>query len=581
MLRLPPVQHNGSEAFPNAPWRIGNGEDSRGGPRGYLVSDENGEVNLEQVDVAVIGSGIAGLFLAVECARSGLKVAVVTKKEVSMSSTNWAQGGIAGVLDPNDLEGLESHVRDTLDAGSGLCDEAVVRSVITEASDRIRDLIGHGVQFDHNSSGEYDMAIEGGHSGARIFHTRDRTGAEIERALTEVASDESETNLTILENWMAVDLIQKVHGDPVQGVSGVWCLSPEGVVWTLPSRVVVLATGGAGMMHKATTNPSIATGDGVAMASRSGADIRDMEFIQFHPTALHSNNPRPFLITEALRGHGAILMTIEEYSIWKENGIGIDPSNHSFMINYTPMGSLGTRDVVARAIDSEMKRLGDPHVLLVTEHLDKGDLENSFPTISRRLREEGIEIGVSPIPVTPAAHYMVGGVAVDGLGRVEYEGTPMPGLYAIGEVACTGLHGANRLASNSLLEAVVYSGRASRDIIERWKSDELGDFIGRLPRWRSEDLGLLIENMPLITDLDALRATMTQDVGLVKSDYRLERAERRVEHIEKEVSRYWKSCKPTQELIELRNLVLVSKLVVDASKSRRNNVGLHFNMSLV
>ena len=581
MLRLPKVQHNGSEVLPHAPLRINNGEDSRVGPRGCTMTDENGAGNLEQVDVAVIGSGIAGLFLGVECARSGLKVAVVTKKEVSMSSTNWAQGGIAGVLDPNDLEGLESHVRDTLDAGCGLCDEAVVRSVITEASDRIRDLIGHGVQFDHNSSGEYDMAIEGGHSGARIFHTRDRTGAEIERALTEVASDDSATNLTILENWMAVDLIQKVHGDPAQGVSGVWCLSPEGVVWTLPSRVVVLATGGAGMMHKATTNPSIATGDGVAMASRSGADIRDMEFIQFHPTALHSDNPRPFLITEALRGHGAVLMTIEEYSTWNTNGSANDPSKHSFMLNYSPMGSLGTRDVVARAIDSEMKRLGDPHVLLVTEHLDKSDLENSFPTISRRLREEGIDIGVDPIPVTPAAHYMVGGVAVDGLGRVEYEGTPMPGVYAIGEVACTGLHGANRLASNSLLEAVVYSGRASRDIIQKWKSGELGGLIGRLPEWRSEDLGLLIENIPLITDLDALRATMTQDVGLVKSDYRLERAERRVEHIEKEVSRYWKSCKPTQELIELRNLVLVSKLVVDASKSRRNNVGLHFNMNLV
>lgn len=545
------------------------------------MRDEKRELNLEHVDVAVVGSGIAGLFLAVECARSGLKVAVVTKKEVSMSSTNWAQGGIAGVLDPNDLEGLESHVRDTLSAGSGLCDEAVVRSVISEASDRIRDLIGHGVQFDHNASGEYDMAIEGGHSGARIFHTRDRTGAEIERALAEVASDESDSNLTILENWMAVDLIQKVHFDPSQGVSGVWCLSPEGVVWTLPSKVVVLATGGAGMMHKATTNPSIATGDGVAMACRSGADIRDMEFIQFHPTALHSNNPRPFLITEALRGHGAILMTMEEYSTWKANGMGVDPSKLSFMLNYSPMGSLGTRDVVARAIDSEMKRLGDPHVLLVTEHLNKHELENSFPTISSRLREEGIEIGESPIPVTPAAHYMVGGVAVDGLGRVEFEGAPMPGLYAIGEVACTGLHGANRLASNSLLEAVVYSGRASRDIIERWTNGELGELVGSLPRWRSEDLGLLIENIPLITDLDALRATMTQDVGLVKSDYRLERAERRVEHIEKEVTRYWKSCKPTQELIELRNLVLVSKLVVDASKSRRNNVGLHFNMSLV
>ena len=545
------------------------------------MSDENGGVDLAPVDVAVIGSGIAGLFLAVECARSGLRVAIVTKKEVSTSSTNWAQGGIAGVLDPDDLDGLESHVRDTLDAGSGLCDERVVRSVISEASDRIRDLIGHGVEFDHNSSGEYDMAIEGGHSGARIFHTRDRTGAEIERALTEVASEESDSNLTILENWMAVDLILKDHAKPDLGVSGVWCLSPEGVVWTLPSRVVVLATGGAGMMHKATTNPSIATGDGVAMASRSGADIRDMEFIQFHPTALHSNNSKPFLITEALRGHGAVLMAIEEYSNWKSSESNIEPSLYSFMLNYSSKGSLGTRDVVARAIDTEMKRMGSPHVLLVTEHLDKDELHNSFPTISRRLREEGVEMGVDAIPVTPAAHYMVGGVSVDGVGRVEFEGFPMPGLYAIGEVACTGLHGANRLASNSLLEAVVYSGRASMDIIERWKGDELGDLVENLPRWRSEDLGQLIENIPLITDLDVLRTTMTQDVGLVKSDSRLERAERRIEHIEKEVSRYWMSCKPTQELIELRNLVLVSKLVVNSSMMRRNNVGLHFNMDLV
>lgn len=425
------------------------------------------------------------------------------------------------------------------------------------------------------------MAIEGGHSGARIFHTRDRTGAEIERALTEVASEESDSNLTILENWMAVDLIRKDHAKPGLGVSGVWCLSPEGVVWTLPSRVVVLATGGAGMMHKATTNPSIATGDGVAMASRSGADIRDMEFIQFHPTALHSNNSKPFLITEALRGHGAVLMTIEEYSNWKSSESNIEPSLYSFMLNYSSKGSLGTRDVVARAIDTEMKRLGSPHVLLVTEHLDKDELHNSFPTISRRLREEGVEMGVDPIPVTPAAHYMVGGVSVDGVGRVEFEEFPMPGLYAIGEVACTGLHGANRLASNSLLEAVVYSGRASMDIIDRWKGDELGDLVENLPRWRSEDLGQLIENIPLITDLDVLRTTMTQDVGLVKSDSRLERAERRIEHIEKEVSRYWMSCKPTQELIELRNLVLVSKLVVNSSMMRRNNVGLHFNIDLV
>ena len=534
---------------------------------------------LEAVDIAVIGSGIAGLFLAVECARSGLTVAVVTKKEVTASSTNWAQGGIAGVLDPDDSEAIESHVKDTLESGAGLCDEEVVRSVISEASERIRDLIGHGVEFDHDASGKYDMVIEGGHSGARILHSRDRTGAEIERALTEVASGETDSNFVILENWMAVDLIQKEHGDPSKGVSGVWCLSPEGIVMTLPSRVVVLATGGSGMMHRSTTNPSIATGDGVAMASRAGADIRDMEFIQFHPTALHSSNGKPFLITEALRGHGAVLMTIEEHSRWRMSGAD-NPSSESFMLNYSTKGSLDTRDVVARAIDTEMKRIGAMNVLLVTEHLDKDELLHSFPTIAKRLDDEGIALGKDPIPVTPAAHYMVGGVSVDEFGRAMSGGKPMQGLYAIGEVACTGLHGANRLASNSLLEAVVYSGRASRKIIGDWRCGGLSSLETGLPGWRSEDLSQLVENIPLITDLDALRATMTQDVGLVKSDARLDRAGRRVEHIEKEVARYWMSSKPTQDLIELRNLVLVSKMVIEASKSRRGNVGLHYNIDL-
>ena len=534
---------------------------------------------LEAVDVAVIGSGIAGLFLAVECARSGLSVAVVTKKEVTASSTNWAQGGIAGVLDPDDTEALESHVKDTLEAGAGLCDEEVVRSVISEASERIRDLIRHGVEFDHDDSGKYDMVIEGGHSGARILHSRDRTGAEIERALTEVASGEIDSSFVILENWMAVDLIQKEHGNPTKGISGVWCLSPEGTVMTLPSRVVVLATGGSGMMHRSTTNPSIATGDGVAMASRAGADIKDMEFIQFHPTALYSSSVKPFLITEALRGHGAVLMTMEEHSKWRMSGGG-NPSSESFMLNYSTKGSLDTRDVVARAIDTEMKRIGAMNVLLVTEHLDKDELLHSFPTIAERLDDEGIELGKDPIPVTPAAHYMVGGVSVDEFGRAMSDGRPMQGLYAIGEVARTGLHGANRLASNSLLEAVVYSGRASRKIIGDWRSGELSSLDSGLPRWRSEDLSQLVENIPLITDLDALRATMTLDVGLVKSDARLDRAGRRVEHIEKEVVRYWMSSKPTQDLIELRNLVLVSKMVIEASKSRRQNVGLHFNIDL-
>jgi len=545
------------------------------------VEIESSAASLESVDVAVVGSGIAGLFLAVRCARDGMSVAVVTKKGVRTSSTNWAQGGIAGVLDIDDVDAIEAHVKDTLSAGGGICDEEVVRSVIGEAALRIRDLIEHGVRFDRGADGTFDMAKEGGHSGARILHSRDRTGQEIERALTDVASAESDSDFRIMENWMAVDLIQRSHGNPEEGVSGVWCLNPDGKVRTLPAKVVVLATGGSGMMHKVTTNPSIATGDGVAMAHRAGADIRDMEFIQFHPTSLSVNSPRPFLISEAMRGHGAVLMTISEHEGWASSGSHSDPNEESFMMRHSELGSLGTRDVVARAIDHELKMSGDPHVLLVTEHLDASDLREAFPTISGRLAEIGLSLGEDPIPVTPAAHYMVGGIGVDSLGRATHNGSPMPGLYAIGEVACTGLHGANRLASNSLLEAVVFSERAAGQIIDGWHKGELGDAPVGLPDWRADDLDTLVEHAPLRTDLEALRTTMTQDVGIVKSDSRLERAERRLAHIEKEVSLTWKNCKPTQDLVELRNLVMVSQMVVDASKKRRENVGLHYNLDLV
>ena len=537
--------------------------------------------SLEPVDVAVVGSGIAGLFLAVRCARDGMSVAVVTKKGVSTSSTNWAQGGIAGVLDVDDVDAIEAHVKDTLSAGGGLCDEEVVRSVISEAALRIRDLVEHGVRFDRGADGTFDMAREGGHSGARILHSRDRTGQEIERALTEVASSESDSDFRIMENWMAVDLIQRSHGNPEEGVSGVWCLNPDGEVRTLPAKVVVLATGGSGMMHKATTNPSIATGDGVAMAHRAGADIRDMEFIQFHPTSLSVGGPKPFLISEAMRGHGAVLMTIGEHGEWSSSNSHSDPNEGSFMKRYSELGSLGTRDVVARAIDHELKMSGDPHVLLVTEHLDASDLRESFPTISSRLSEIGISLGEDPIPVTPAAHYMVGGIGVDSLGRATHDGSPMPGLFAIGEVACTGLHGANRLASNSLLEAVVFSDRAAGQIVHEWHKGELREIPSGLPDWRADDLDTLVEHSTLRTDLEALRTTMTQDVGIVKSDSRLDRAERMLEHIEKEVSLTWKKCKPTQDLVELRNLVMLSKMVVAASKNRRVNVGLHYNLDLV
>ena len=531
------------------------------------------------VDVAVIGSGIAGLFLAHRCVQKGLNVALITKKNISTSNTNWAQGGIAGVLDTEDKDAIEAHVKDTLSSGAGLCEEKVVRSVVLEASDRIRDLINHGVRFDKNNDGEFDKVREGGHSYQRILHSKDATGEEIERALAKSTSGEIDERFTILENWMAIDLIQKEYGSPGKGVVGVWCLAPSGTVHTLPAKTIVLATGGVGYLHRSTTNPSIATGDGVGMALRAGADIKDIEFIQFHPTSLAIDSTRPFLITESMRGYGAILMTEHDIKNWKDSG-DKHPENYSFMKKYTDMGSLGTRDIVARAIDSELKKNGDKHVFLVTEHLDRNELIEKFPNICQKLLSHGIKIGIDSIPVIPAAHYMVGGVTVDHYGHVLASEEEMPGLYAIGEVARTGLHGANRLASNSLLEAVVYSDRAAVDIIQKSQLNQLQQLSEDIPLWRAENLVTLIEHSPLRADLEALRTTMTMDVGIVKSNARLRRADRMIKHLENEVSYIWESCKPTQDLVELRNLIQVAKLVVKASLERKENIGLHYNQDL-
>ena len=532
--------------------------------------------DLPPVDVAVIGSGIAGLFLGLRCFRAGLSVAIVTKKSLSTSSTNWAQGGIAGVLDVDNEASLEAHMRDTLASGGGLCDEAVVRSVVYDAADRIRDLVEHGVQFDLSKDGIYDLTKEGGHSESRILHSRDRTGAEIERALTEGAANEYESGLRILEDWMVLDLVRRDLDKPEKGVAGLWCLAPDGKVYTLASRCVVLASGGAGMLHLATTNPSVSTGDGVAMAHRLGADICDMEFIQFHPTALAVDSQHPFLITEAMRGHGAILMTRSEYQKWKE--VGGSPDDLSYMKRYSEKGSLDTRDVVARATDRELKRSGDSHVLLVTEHLDVEEIRQEFPTIADKLAEYGINLGPDPIPVRPAAHYLVGGVKVDEKGRAMHEGKVLPGLYSIGEVARTGLHGANRLASNSLLEAVVYSERAATDIISRAEDGLLPDMVEDITYWRGEDLEELADHGTLQSDLLALRTMMTNDVGLVKSDSRLENAREKIAQIRADVVPVWHATKPTQAMVELRNLIICAELVIEASIARRKNVGLHYNI---
>ena len=540
-------------------------------------------------DVTIVGSGIAGLFVAIRCARAGLKVALVTKKNLADSSTNYAQGGIAGILDPLDEKGLEAHIQDTLAAGDGLCDERIVRMVVQEAGARINDLVQEGVRFDQSKSGDFDLVMEGGHQERRILHSKDATGAEIERAL--IQSCISEPKISIHEGCLAVDLILANKESAHRRVVGLWCLGSDGSMFTLRSRATLLATGGAGRLWRDTTNPSVATGDGIAMAVRAGAAVRDLEFVQFHPTALAVPGDRPFLITEAVRGEGGVLMNASGLSEWRaarKKEADLCPEKFSFMSKADPRGSLATRDIVARACDAEMMRTGARNVLLITEHLDERHLQERFPTISNRLASHGLRLGIDPIPVAPAAHYMVGGLAVTEDGEVlqsnlqgtrfEYdsEGRLIQGLFAMGEVACTGLHGANRLASNSLLEAVVFSHRAGTRVIEWLESDDYS--AGQLPEWRAEGLHDLIEHAPLVSDEEGLRNTMSIDVGLVKSDRRLARAKRRLDHLFDEVDRMWRDSIPTHELVELRNMTIVARLVTKASIHREKNVGLHYNV---
>lgn len=536
--------------------------------------------------VMIIGSGIAGLFAANRLADAGHQVVVVTKQRAEDSSTNWAQGGIAAILDVNNTEAMQAHIDDTLRSGDGACDEAVVRSVIAEAPHRIRDLINIGVKFHANEQGEYALAQEGGHSEPRILHAKDATGREIERAL--IAKAVANPNITLRTNTLAIDLIQRHHGHAEEGVAGAWCLDQHnGKVETVQADAVILATGGVGRLWAHTTNPSVATGDGLAMGYRAGACASDMAFIQFHPTALHSSATRPFLITEALRGEGAVLLSSDDLRRWQDAcdravQLGEEaptPHAYSFTLRHSDRGSLATRDIVARAIDQELKASGESHVWLVTTHLDRSHLEDQFPNISRRLREERLVLGQDPVPVLPAAHYMVGGLEVDELGRVllRDRSGPMPHLYAIGEVACTGMHGANRLASNSLLEAVVYAHRAAERLIQ----DPPAPYQGLHPAWRAEGLDALIEHTPLVHDRQSLLATMSQEVGIVRTQQRLRRAHRRLALLNEEIGMMWKESIPDRDIIELRNLALVGRLVVESALEQSANVGLHFNLDLL
>ena len=527
--------------------------------------------------VLIIGTGIAGLFAALRLANADFEVEIITKQRPKDSSTNWAQGGIAAILDKTDLTAIEGHINDTLDAGDGLCDEKVVRMVVEEAGERIRDLLSIGVEFERNQAGDFQLAQEGGHSSRRILHAKDATGKEIERALTTAAQEHPK--IIMRPNTLAIDLIQRRHKSPEEGVCGVWALDQEtNQVRTIQGDAVILATGGAGQLWEKTTNPSVSTGDGIAMAYRTGASIVNMAFVQFHPTALVVQGERPFLITEALRGEGAVLLDSEGYAEWKAS-LEQDPTGFSFTLRASPLGSMATRDVVARAIDQRCAESGEPHVYLITEHLDKAHLDNRFPMISRRLQKDGLQLGINPLPVAPAAHYIVGGIEVDEVGSAirKDSAQPIPGLYAIGEVACTGMHGANRLASNSLLEAVVFAHRCSSHLIETG----ISAISASPPKWRSDGLDELKEHGPIAHDRAALNQTMRFEVGVSRRFSRLQRAIRRLQLLEQEIDAIWKSSLPSREIVELRNMILVGILVAEDANERQQNRGLHYNKDLI
>lgn len=529
--------------------------------------------------VSIVGSGIAGLFTALRLADAGHMVTIVTKKRAKDSSTNWAQGGIAAILDTTNAEGIESHINDTLLAGDGYCDTEIVEMVVKEAHLRIRDLIALGVDFQRTADGDFSTAREGGHSEHRILHAKDATGKEIERAL--IRKSEAHSNINILSNTLAIDLIRRNYSVPEEGVAGLWCYNQTSKeIHTIPSDVVILATGGVGVLWEKTTNPDVATGDGIAMAHRFGAEIKDMAFVQFHPTASILKEGRPFLVTEALRGHGAVILDSAGLRRWTEqSNDDVHPESYSFTQEFSSLGSLATRDVLARAIDTILKRTGDACVYLVTSHLDANELNDAFPTVSKHLSEFGLRLGHDPIPIAPAAHYMVGGIKVNQFGQAFLNNSErvIPSLYAIGEVACTGMHGANRLASNSLLEAVVFAHNAASHILEN-KDDSI---IQTLPDWRADGLQKLKEHAPLRNDLRSLQHLMLDEVGIVRSNQRLYRAKRRVELIEKEIRMIWESSTPTRDLIELRNLVQVGRLVVEDALKQTTNRGLHFNIDLM
>ena len=509
---------------------------------------------MSDADVLVMGSGIAGLTLALEVAEF-VDVVVLTKRGAADASTNWAQGGISAVFDPSDS--FRDHERDTRVCGAGLCDMNVVRAVVRDAPERIHALERLGVAFSRQD-GHYELGREGGHSHRRIVHAGDFTGRSIEEVL--IARVRAHPRIRMLEGRLAVDLLLDSRlrsGGARNGRDACWgayVLDPDtGRIEPVTARATVLATGGCGKVYLVTTNPDVATGDGIAMAYRAGVPVANLEFVQFHPTCLYHPQAKSFLLSEALRGEGAVLRTLD---------------GERFMHKVHRDAELAPRDVVARAIDRELKRRGDPHVWLDVTHLPAARMRRRFPNIDAALHRYGIDMTRDPIPVVPAAHYMCGGVVATLGGR-----TALPGLLALGEVACTGLHGANRLASNSLLEALVGSHRAASDIRRRLA------LVRRVPSpepWRSQGTRPPREQVVFDHNWDAVRRVMWDLVGIVRSDERLAFAARRLQLLREEIERDYQRLRLHSDLIELRNIALVGSLIVKCAARRRESRGLHY-----
>lgn len=518
-------------------------------------------------DFLVIGSGVAGLTFALKVAEFG-SVAIITKEGVMDSNTSLAQGGIASVF--GELDSFDLHIQDTLASGDGLCNREVVEQVVQNGPDRIRDLIQLGVHFNleenDNSPGKsprLDLGREGGHSKKRIVHAQDMTGKELERVLVEHVARHK--NITVFENHIAVDLITQStrlkrglvttsHDDIC---CGAYVLDKQThQVKTFCAQITLLATGGAGKVYLFTSNPDVATGDGIAMGYRAGATLANLEFVQFHPTCLYHPDAKNFLISEAVRGDGGVL---------------VDEAGNPFMHHYDPQKDLACRDVVARAIDTELKKSGADSVFLDISQRESAFVKQRFPNIYRRCMELGVDMTVEPIPVVPAAHYMCGGIATDTMGR-----TDIKQLYAIGETACTGLHGANRLASNSLIEALVYAHSSADQAIKDLKSIDAQPV--QPPDWDETETTDSDEGIMVSHNWDEIRRLMWNYVGIVRSNKRLARARRRIDIIQKEIQEYYWNFKVAPDLIELRNIATVAELIIKCASYRKESRGLHYNI---